>query len=337
MEIRAVSQRSIRIADASQTSEARHAVLALAEQLQFNDTDRGEAAIVVTEAARNILLHGGGGEIVLSASISNGSRALDILALDQGPGMNDLAQCLRDGYSTAGTPGTGLGAISRMASIFEVQSFKDSGTALFARVGQHPRPPMHCVTGAVCIAFPGETHCGDGWSARCGPGRSIFIVADGLGHGVGAAEAACEAIRIFEERFDEGPLPLLERIHNALRKTRGAAVAICEINAETRTVRYAGIGNIHGAVIADLKSRSMVSHNGIAGHTAARIHEFVYPWPENALLVMNSDGITSRWDLSRYPGIQLKHPQLIAGVIYRDARRGRDDATVLVAREVPPA
>ena len=337
MEIRAHLQRAIRIADPSQPSEARRMALALADKLQFNDTRRGETAIVVTEAARNVLLHGHGGEIVLSTWTNGEGRALDILALDKGPGMKDLAECLQDGYSTGGTPGTGLGAISRIASIFEVHSTERAGTALFARLQEQNPAQAHFVTGAVCLPITGEMECGDAWAARHQPGRSIFIVADGLGHGPGAAEAANEAIRIFEARSDETPHQILTRAHDALKKTRGAAVSVCEIDTIARTAKYAGVGNIHAAIIADSKMRSLVSHNGTLGHTAVRFQEFIYPWPEKALLVMHSDGLSSHWDLESYPGLQFRHPQLIAGVLYRDAGRGRDDATVLAAREVQPA
>lgn len=331
-------QRTIHIADPSQPSEARRIALGLAQQLEFNETRRGEAAIVVTEAARNVLVHGQGGEIVLAAWTNGEARALDILALDKGPGMKDLAQCLRDGYSTNSTPGTGLGAISRIASIFQVQSFEHAGTVLFARLEEKQNQPQaYFVIGAVCLPIAGEVECGDAWAARHRPGRSIFIVADGLGHGPGAAEAANETIRVFEERSHESPHEILTRVHDALRKTRGAAVAVCEINTVTRTVKYAGVGNICGAIISDSKTRSLVSHNGTLGHIAVRFQEFSYPWPEKALLVMHSDGLSSHWDLERYPGLLLKHPQLIAGLLYRDAGRGRDDATVLTAREVSAA
>ena len=331
-------QRSIRIADSSQPSEARRAALTLAHQLQFNDTRSGEAAILVTEAARNVLVHGNGGEIVLTAWTNGETPALDVLALDRGPGIKDLAQCLQDGYSTAGTSGTGLGAISRIASVLEIQSLEQAGTALFARLEEKQKlSPVYFTVGAVCLPVAHELECGDAWAAHHRAGRSIFLVADGLGHGAGAAEAAQEALRIFDKRSDSSPGILLSAIHDALKKTRGAAVSICEIDTITRTARYAGVGNVQGAIIADSKMRSMVSHNGTLGHTAVRFQEFQYPWPDNALLVMHSDGLSSHWDVQRYPGLQFKHPQLIAGVLYRDAKRNRDDATVVVAREVRPA
>lgn len=333
MEINAPLQRSIRITDQSQPSEARRVALTLADQLHFDEVRRGEIGIIVTEAARNILLHGSGGEVVLYPRSNGTGHALDILALDKGPGMPDLAKCLQDGYSTAGTPGTGLGAIARMASIFEVHSSQGQGTAILARLANGP-DEAHFQTGVVCLPVAGEFECGDAWASRHYPGRSIFVVADGLGHGNGAAEASREAIRIFEERAGEAPGAILTRMHDVLKKTRGAAVSICEIDTVGRSVRYAGVGNISASIIVDDKVRSMVSHNGTLGHVASRFQEFVYPWPENALLLMHSDGLTAHWDLNRYPGLLLKHPQLIAGVMYRDYRRQRDDNCVLIAREV---
>lgn len=333
MEINTPLQRAIRITDQSQPSEARRVALTLAEQLHFDEVRCGEVGIIVTEAARNILLHGLGGEVILYPRTSGAGSAMDILALDKGPGMRDVTKCLQDGYSTAGTPGTGLGAIARIASIFEVDSSPGQGTAILARLANGP-DETHFQTGVVCQPVAGEFECGDAWASRHYPGRSIFALTDGLGHGCGAAEASREAIRVFEERAGEVPGAILTRMHDALKKTRGAAVSICEIDSVGGRVRYAGVGNISASIIVDGKVRSMVSHNGTLGHVASRFQEFVYPWHENALLLMHSDGLTAHWDLDRYPGLLLKHPQLIAGVMYRDYRRQRDDSCVLIAREV---
>jgi hypothetical protein len=70
----------------------------------------------------------------------------------------------------------------------------------------------------------------------------------------------------------------------------------------------------------------MVSHNGTAGHVAPRIREFVYDFTVDPLVILHSDGLTSRWDLAAYPGLAMQHPSLVAGVLLRDHRRGRDDA-----------
>jgi hypothetical protein len=64
----------------------------------------------------------------------------------------------------------------------------------------------------------------------------------------------------------------------------------------------------------------------------AKLQQFQYDLLEGDLLLMHSDGLTSRWKLADYPGLSHRVPALIAAVLYRDFKRGRDDATVLVAR-----
>lgn len=130
---------------------------------------------------------------------------------------------------------------------------------------------------------------------------------------------------------------MIETTHAALRHTRGAVMGVAEIDCVRRLVRFSGVGNIGAVVISPEGSYHMVSHNGIVGDSVRRIQEFTYPWPPRALLIMHSDGLTSQWNFDRYPGLSVRHPSLIAGVLYRDFTRGRDDVTVLIARESSPA
>ena len=125
---------------------------------------------------------------------------------------------------------------------------------------------------------------------------------------------------------------MIEAAHTALRHTRGAAVAVAEVDISHQMVRFAGVGNIAGVILSSRGSRNMVSHNGTVGHRVRKIQEFTYPWPEGALLVIHSDGLATRWSFDRYPGLTSRHPSLIAGVLYRDYSRRRDDVTVVVAR-----
>jgi serine phosphatase RsbU (regulator of sigma subunit) len=187
--------------------------------------------------------------------------------------------------------------------------------------------------GAICLPMTGEEVSGDAWATDQQPGRSLLLVADGLGHGPLAAQASLEAVRIFRENARKSPAEIIEAAHSVLRSTRGAALAIAEVNFERQTVRFAGVGNISGSVFSPAGSYSMVSHNGTVGHEVRKIQEFVYQWPQGGLLVMHSDGLSTQWRLDRYPGLITRHPTLISGVLYRDFYRGRDDVTVLVARE----
>ena len=126
---------AIPLSDFSSTAEARRAGARMAASLGLNETKSGEMAIVITEAARNAVVYGGGGQLLLSGIKSRNETRMEIVALDRGPGIADLSLALQDGYSTGGTPGTGLGAIQRTAEVFDVFS-NAKGTAIFARIEQ---------------------------------------------------------------------------------------------------------------------------------------------------------------------------------------------------------
>ena len=329
---------SIPVVEPSQVGEARRAAATLSEALGFDDTGRGEVAIAVTELATNLVRHAKSGEIVLRSLPSISGGGLEVLALDRGPGITNLAEALRDGYSTRSTPGTGLGAVKRLAGTFAMYSAAQAGTAVLVQFrpgdwglgAAAAAAALEC--GSVCLPKRGEEANGDACRVEhVEGGRTMILLADGLGHGLLAADASRQAVRLFRENATlEGP-KLLELLHAGLRSTRGAAAAVADVRHGQHEVRFTGVGNISGTLITGGATRSMVSQNGTVGAEARRIQEFTYPFADDTLLVMYSDGLASRWQLSQYPGLQFKHPSLIAGVLYRDHRRERDDVTVLVA------
>jgi len=318
---------AIRVSDESGVGQARRAARVAAEDLGFDDVAAEEVAIVATEASRNMVRHGGGGELVVTPA--GGGVSLDILALDRGPGIPDLARAMRDGYSTRGTAGQGLGAISRAASVLDVYTLRGKGTAVLARLGNGPGGGLE--VGAVCVPVASETECGDSWAIETWAGRSVILVADGIGHGHHAAEAARTAVISFRRHAALPAGRAVEHLHAALRATRGAAVGIAEL-IDHDAVRYCGIGNVSGVLLGRGKMKKMVSLAGTAGHEVRSIRTFEYEWPDEGLLIMHSDGVATHWDLAEYPGLSSRHPALIAGVLYRDFARARDDATVVVVR-----
>lgn len=324
----------IPVADSTQVGEARRIASVLAEELGFDAQQGGAVGIVVTEAAGNLIRHAGGGEIVLRRLTDGSARGLDILALDRGPGMADVRRCLRDGHSTAGTAGNGLGAIARLSQEFDIHSLPGVGTAILSRLwadaSRPPKPAPGPEIGVVCLPVQREEECGDAWAARRTLDRTRLLLADGLGHGPFAAEASGAAVGVVEESSSLDLPTVLKSMHDALRHTRGAALALADVTPDE--IRFVGVGNIAGAIVSDGGTRSMVSHNGTVGHQLLKVQEFSYPWPPDALIVLHSDGLGSQWRLDRYPGLVTRHPSLIAGVLYRDFCRGRDDVTVLVLR-----
>jgi hypothetical protein len=179
----------------------------------------------------------------------------------------------------------------------------------------------------------GEEGCGDAWAVESSPARTAVLVADGLGHGLLAATAASAAVRVFRQTAGSEPAEIIHALHAALRPTRGAAAAVAVIDHPTRTLRFAGVGNISGTILAVGRRQGLVSHSGTLGHEVRKVQPFEYVWPEGAVLVMHSDGLGTQWDAARYPGLLARHPALAAGVLYRDFRRERDDVSVVAVRD----
>jgi anti-sigma regulatory factor (Ser/Thr protein kinase) len=330
--------RLVTVGDLSGAAAGRRAAVAVATALGLDEATTARAALVATEMGTNLVKHAGGGEMLVGAFDDPEGQGLELLALDKGPGMVSVAECRRDGFSTSGSPGTGLGAIGRLSDLHEIYSRPGQGTALMARLCCPDRPsrPSALAVGGIVVARRGETTSGDGWAMRPRVRGSTLLVSDGLGHGPLAAAATSQAIRTFHDGRPDGPGPTLRTVHEALRATRGAAVAVCDVDGDRDVVTFAGIGNITGIIASDGTARHLVSHNGIVGQQMRTVQEFTYPWPPRGTLVLHSDGLTAHWRLDGYPGLEARHPSLVAGVLYRDFSRGRDDVVVVVARRRDP-
>jgi anti-sigma regulatory factor (Ser/Thr protein kinase) len=327
------------IVHASDIAAARRAGQKLATDLGFSETRAGALALVVTEAGTNLLKHAGEGVLYLNVARSEGASGIDVLAVDSGPGIADVDACLRDGMSTAGTAGTGLGALRRLSHEFDVYSTPGNGAAFFMRLWRDDPVPALCrvEVGALCVPLAGEDECGDGWGVACDGRGATLLAADGLGHGPEAASASRAALRELAHAPYSEPARLVEAAHQALRATRGAALAAARIDFDAGVVRFAGVGNIGAYVIDGDSRRALVSHNGIVGHNMRKVQEFSAPCPAGALVILHSDGIQTQWDLDRYPGLGARSPALVAALIMRDFIRRRDDAMVLVVRNRGPA
>lgn len=304
--------------------------MAIAHRLGLDETRTGELTLLATESSRNVLVHGGGGQLVIAAMDSKGQRVAQILAMDQGRGIANIAKAMTDGYSTAGTMGGGMGAMKRMATVLEV--FTGShGTIVLLQLGEAARP-THLKIAGLAVPFPGERVCGDAWAFHETGERMVVLLTDGLGHGRDAADAAAEAVATFRKRQDLAPGEILGFVHEALKKTRGAVAAVAEIRPAEGAVTYAGVGNIAASVQSGNTWRNFVSHNGTLGMVTSRIQEFRMAWGRDSILVMHSDGLQSKWDLSSYAGLAARHPAIIGAALLRDFRRQRDDASVVVVK-----
>jgi anti-sigma regulatory factor (Ser/Thr protein kinase) len=321
------------MSDASRVGEARRHAAQLAALAGLDETAAGRLAIVVNELGNNLVRHAHEGRLLLMAREDSGE--VELLSIDNGPGIPDVARSLGDGYSTGGTPGTGLGAVQRQAQDFELHSAVGEGTVIVARVRNAGAAPAeaHAVRCAgISIAKPGEVVCGDAWAAGLNGTRGALIVADGLGHGPDAAEASEAAVEVFSHEPLAQPRVLLERLHNVLRSTRGAAVSLVQLDSAADCIRFAGAGNVVARVISGVSDRSLLVQHGTVGLQMRRPEESSMTWPPHALLVMYSDGIETRWSVDRLMPVLGRDPSLVAAILLRDHCRGRDDATVVVMR-----
>jgi len=325
------------VAASSGVGEARRFAQAAAEDLGFDETRAGKISIVATELANNLVRHAGGGVIIARVSREGESGAIELLSLDKGPGMRDVARCLEDGYSTlAGGTGTGLGAIRRLSDAFDIYSVPGAGSAVLSRFGTLRHDGSRIEVGALSLPYPGETVCGDAWQVDETPMTCCIAVIDGLGHGIEAGAAARAAVRTVEAHCRRPIEQVLELAHLALKPTRGAAIAMAEISLDSGHIAYAGVGNIVGATASADTLKRMVSYDGTIGHEVWKIKGFEYSLEPGQVLIMHSDGLRSQWKLDQYPGLLARDPFLIAGVLYRDYVKGLDDVTVVVGRAVAP-
>lgn len=232
-----------------------------------------------------------------------------------------------------------LNNISQSADYFKIYTHSEQESIALAHIYANkpltlhaPPKSAHQIAG-ICLPIPTEVVSGDSWAFNQTPSNTKILIADGLGHGVDAASASQLACEVFREYSHLPITEIITRINNALRETRGATVAVAEINDDERIIKFTGIGNIAGYVCNGNNCKQMISHDGTAGtNNNNKIQEYSYPWNENSILIMHSDGLAQRWKLHDYQGISVLHPSIIAASLYRDHYRGNDDVTVVVAK-----
>ncbi|WP_261565264.1 ATP-binding protein [Frankia gtarii] len=339
-------------ADASSAGAARRAAVSLADRLGFPPTRGAELGIAVTETMTNLVRHSDDGRLLLRVLRWDSGRtgptadgptaAVQFVAIDSGPGMADVSAAMRDGATSAGTLGVGLGAIARLSDELDIHSTPGRGTAMVVtfrptnRAGSPGLPrggPGARRAGGLTRPITGETVCGDAYAVRATDTGLALLLCDGLGHGELAARAAGEAVRIFLAATDppSGPVELVRRIHQGISHTRGAAVAVAVLEPAAEVLRFAGLGNVAGVILGGVRRAGLLSRPGIAGHQARGLSETRHPLPPDALVVLHSDGVGSRWNLADHPGVASHDPLLVAATILRDAGLRRDDASVVVA------
>jgi anti-sigma regulatory factor (Ser/Thr protein kinase) len=321
--------RWLRVEDPSAAAACRGAALALAARLGFPAPRTGELALAVTEAASNLHKHARQGSMLLRITRAGLRPGIELVTIDAGPGFRDTSAALRDGHSTSGTLGIGLGAINRLADFCDLYSMPGHGTALVARFWPEPGEAAARYAGLVRPII-GETECGDVFGAAETEAGVTGVLCDGLGHGPLAARAAAQGVAAALDDPQGEPAALVERAHRRMTSTRGGAIGVVRLAGGA--VWFAGLGNVAAMILAEGTRKSMLSVPGIAGHQARTIRQFEYPAPPGAAIILHSDGISNRWEPGALPGLNARDPLVIGATLLAEAGTRRDDAGVLVLK-----
>ena len=317
----------MRVHEPGHVGRARALAVEAAKRAGLTEDKVGRVALAASELAGNLVKHAVEGMLLAR----HAPGRLDLVTVDRGPGMRDPRRCLVDGFSTAGSMGTGMGAVRRAADFFDLYSLRGKGTAVLARWLEGDVEPGPA---GLVLPAPGESACGDGWRVRDDGRTMTAVLVDGSGHGEAAEAAAASALRVVDESPLLPPLDLLEQMRRRIAQTRGAAVAIVRIDRDTGLLRFAGMGNIVVRVHEPGAEHSvqLVSSPGIVGHRAQRHRpvETLRQWTTETMVIMNTDGISQRWSLDDWPGVRAADPLLLGALILWQANRLRDDAGVLV-------
>jgi anti-sigma regulatory factor (Ser/Thr protein kinase) len=340
------------VRDEAQVGAVRRAVHMYASRMGFTERELAEVDIVVQEVGTNAARYATGGGQIHFTDTLGAEPGLEIFYTDRGPGIYDLERVVRDGVSTGGSLGAGLGAVRRLMDEFEVYSTVQStarlaslarrtthGTALLLRkwvAAARLSDRTHAATarriGVWTRPHPNEDQNGDAYFVRRRAAQTLLAIVDGLGHGAGAHEASRVALAVLADWQGEGLGEIFGAAHAALRPTRGAVMGACILDTARGSFQYAGVGNIEVRVFNAPEPVRPISNNGTLGARMNKVRVWSYAWAEGATVMLASDGVSASWDMNDYPGLLQRSPQLLAGILMRDYGRDNDDATVLVAR-----
>lgn len=316
----------------SYQATVRSEIKKLAAAVEFSAKRMAELEIVIAEITSNIIKHtAAGGELLVK--ILQGNSGIEIISIDNGPGMTSVGRMMEDGISSTQTLGQGLGAIKRLSDDFDVYSQKGWGTVLLCRFYKEKQPfiKRNIQLGVLMLPKDGETVCGDDYNYSLRGNILKLALSDGLGHGKDAHIASVKTTQIFMESLSVAPDEQIRQIHAGSRKTRGAVMYTMHLDIHNKQLMYCGVGNIAAKIVSGGTTKSCVSYNGIVGHIVpGTLNNHTITWNKQDLLVVHSDGLSGRWELQKYPFVSKHDATIIAAVLYKDFCRKNDDVTVIV-------
>ena len=324
--------------DRSYFSILKKEIHAIAVSATFDEKKLGEIDIIVAEMVSNLVKHAKGGQVLVKLINESGIPGIEIISMDDGPGMTDVARMMPDGISTKNTLGHGLGAIKRLSDVFQVYSQKSWGTILLSRVFTQSLPLRLKDTSkveikAIQLSKPGEKVCGDGFYHSVSNEQLKLFLGDGLGHGPEAAKAVAQAGEAFIRCQEQAPGDILRYIHDAVKKTRGLVGTVAIFDLAAKMWRICGVGNIITKMGNAKTLKSYLPYNGIIGlNLPNTLNAQEINYESGQQLIMTSDGLKTRWDIAKYPAISRYDLSIPAAILLKDFARNTDDMSVIACK-----
>lgn len=323
----------LRIEHKSAVGAARRAARRAGMNCGLPESKLEPAAIVATEMANNILRHSGSGRMLVQVMEIDGQPLLAIAGMDKGPGISNLDLMMRDGESTLGSAGVGLGAMQRLSDQFDIHTSQERGTVVTCLFW--PQEFKH-VSGwdlaALKVNHPLEQVCGDDYMVRTRHNAVELLLCDGLGHGAKANEAASETLAAFARNLKTDAGEVLSDISQDISPTRGAVAAMVRLLRDAAKIEYAGVGNITTMVVGPERTKRFPVRDGRLGDGPLSPHQESLAIEQGDVLIVHSDGLSTVRNLEAEVALLRRSPLTIAVYLLNTHFRGRDDASIVVAR-----
>lgn len=327
---------TIPITGMSSVTYAREAGKSHAVSIGFPPATGDEISLVVSELASNLVKHANGGTIRITTIESAERKGIQIESEDNGPGIVDIERALTDGFSTAGSLGTGLGTVNRLMDDIEFHPRTPHGMLIVCHRWQ--RPPSSAVFasplqfGAATRGYRGQSENGDAFIIRQWENHALAGVIDGLGHGQFAQRASSTARQYVEAHFDQPLNNLFRGVGRVCRPTRGVVMALIQFDLVRKVFAVASVGNVEVRFIGD-RPLHLIVRRGVIGLNAPQPVISEHEWVPANILIIHSDGLKTHWDWKDYRDLAHEPASVIAQRLLSTLGKWEDDVTVVVVKD----
>lgn len=320
-------------ADDASPSAAREAYRAIAAEQGLGADVVAEMVLVVSELATNQLRHARLGRIGFRPIEREGVKGVEIIAADRGPGIADPTSAILSMPRATGSLGAGVSSVLKFSHEVDFDVRMGEGTCVWARRFQRPVSRRREVA-VLGRPISGELRSGDDATFFRRDELLYVAVADGLGHGAAAREASSAAIEVVRRPFTSHH-EVFAATHEALAHTRGAVMTIVEIDEAEKVIMQTAVGNVSAMIVGKDGVRTFVAPSLVLGpqreairvRTRTERHELSSP---HDLVLLFSDGLTTKTRLDVRDTVVRAHPLRIAHHLLSTFGRDSDDATVIV-------